>query len=99
MPCKTKEEEKRSKGRVVLCDIAARNIKRTVMKDVKEADIASACVIFHKRHEHRTGEPVTTISGFEKVTREFSKLPRSEIEKLIKEGKEEDKNVMTLLKK
>lgn len=93
MSCKTKEEERQIKGKVMLCDIAARNIKKTIMKDVKEAesDIASACAIFHKRHEQKTGKPITTISEFEKVTREFSNLSRSEMEKLITEGKEEDK--------
>lgn len=81
------------KGKVMLCDTAARNIKRTIMKDVKEAesDIASACSIFHKKHEQKTGRPITTISEFEQVTREFSNLPRSEIENLIKEGKEADR--------
>lgn len=92
MPCKTKEEDKHVKGKVILCNLAARNIKRTIMKDVKEAesDIASACAIFHKRHEKRTGKSITTIGEFEKVTREFSSLSRSEMEKLIKESKEEE---------
>lgn len=92
MPCKTKEEERQIKGKVMLCDIAARNIKKTIMKDVKEteSDIASACAIFHKRHEQKTGKHITTISEFEKVTREFSNLSRSEMEKLITEGKEEE---------
>lgn len=98
MPCK--EEERRDKGKVMLCNIAARNIKNTIMKNVKEAesDIASACAIFHKKHELKTGKPITTISEFEKVTREFIKLSRSEIEKLIKEGKEEEKKLSGGLK-
>jgi hypothetical protein len=86
-------KDRQLKGKVMLCDTAARNIKRTIMKNVKEAesDIASACSIFHKKHEQKTGRPIVTIGEFERVTEEFSKLPRSEIEILIKEGKEADK--------
>lgn len=87
------EEDNRIKGKVMLCDNAARNLKKTIMKDVKEAesDIASACSTFHIKHEQKTGKPIETINEFEQVTNEFSKLSRSEIDKLIKEGKEADK--------
>lgn len=95
-----KDQERRPKGKIMLCNVAARNIKKTIMKNVKEAegDIAIACTTFHKRHEIKTGRPITTIGEFEEVTREFSKLPRSEIEKLIKEGKEEQKKFYEMLK-
>ncbi len=84
-------EERRTKGKIILCDIAAHKIKNTIMKNIKEAesDIALACTIFHKKYELEKGRPIKTISEFEQVTKEFSKLPRSEIEKLIKESKEE----------
>lgn len=84
-----------SKGKAMLCDTAARNIMRTTMKNIKESesDIASACSIFHKKHEQKTGKRILTMGEFVKVTEEFSKLPRSEVEKLIKEGKEVDKNI------
>ena len=64
----------------------------SVFKAIKESesDIASACSIFHKKHEQKTGKPILTMGEFVKVTEEFSKLPISEVEKLIKEGKEED---------
>src|SRR3972149_11312289 len=90
---KMSHKDKHIKGKVMLCDIAARNIKKTIMKDIKEAgtDIASACSRFHKKHEQKTGKPIITISEFESVTRDFSKLSRSEIDKLIKESKEENK--------
>lgn len=94
------EEYRRIKGKVMLCDTAARNIKKTIMKDVKEAesDIASACSMFHRKYEQKTGRPIETISEFEQVTKDFSKLPRSEIDKLIKEGKEENKELQDVLK-
>ena len=94
------EEERRTKGKIVLCDVAAHNIKKTIMKNVKEAesDIAAACAIFHRKHELKTGRPIKTIIEFSEVTKEFSKLPRSEIEKLIKEGKEEDRKRYEILK-
>ena len=97
---KEEDKERRAKGKVILCEIAAHNIKKTLMKDVKEAesDIASACAIFHKRHELKTGKPITTINEFEQVTREFSKLSKSEMKKLIEEGKEEDKKSSDILK-
>ena len=90
-------EDMHTKGKVMLCNVAAHNIKKTIMKGVRETeeDIACACAIFHKKYEQKTGKPITTISEFEKVTREFSRLPRPEIEKLIKEGKEEEKKVMS----
>ena len=93
-------KEERLKGKIVLCDVAAHNIKKTIMKNVKEAesDIATACTIFHRKHEIKTGRPIKTISEFEQVTKEFSKLPRSEIEKLIKESKEEDRKRFEILK-
>ncbi len=86
------DKDKHDKGKVVLCGTVARNIKRTTMKGIKESesDIASACSIFHKKHEQKTGKPILTMGEFVKVTEEFSKLPISEVEKLIKEGKEED---------
>ena len=95
-----KEEERRDSGKVVLCSIAARKIKQTIMKNVKEAeeDISTACSIFHKKHELKTGRPITTISEFTEVTKEFSKLSRPELEKLIKEGKEEKKKRYEVLK-
>lgn len=94
------EEERRIKGKIVLCDVAAHNIKKTIMKNVKEteSDIAVACTIFHRKHELKTGRPINTIREFAEVTKEFSKLSRSEIEKLIKEGKEEDKKRYETLK-
>ena len=87
------EEDRSAKGKIVLCNNAARSIKKTIMKDFKaaESDIASACSIFHKKHEQKTGRSIDTISEFEQVIKEFSKLPRFEIEKLIDEGKELDK--------
>lgn len=95
-----KEEDKHTKGKVMLCDIAARNIKKTIMKDIKEAesDIAGACAIFHRKYEKETGKPIITISEFEKATKEFSKLSKSEMEKLIEESKEEDKRRSKMLK-
>ncbi len=101
------EEERRTKGKIILCDVVAHNIKKTIMKNMKnnnmlskeaESDIAAACAIFHKKHELKTGRPIKTIREFSDVTKEFSKLPRSEIEKLIKEGKEEDKKRYKTLK-
>lgn len=85
-------KDKHNKGKTMLCDTVARNIKRTTMKDIKESesDIASACSIFHKKHEQKIGKPILTMGEFVKVTEEFSKLSRSEVEKLIKEGKEEE---------
>lgn len=85
------EEDRHIKVKILLCNNAARNIKKTIMKDFKEAesDIASACSIFHKKYEQKTGKSIETISEFEQVTREFSKLPRHEIDKLIKESKED----------
>ncbi len=97
---KNEEEEERAKERHVqvkdmLCLTVARNLKKSIMKNVKEAelDIAKACTIFHRRHEQKTGKPIVTISEFEQVTRAFSKLPKYEMDKLIREGKEE-KRVM-----
>lgn len=86
-------KEKRAGGNAVLCGVAAHNLKKTIMRNVKESesDIAGACIIFHKKHEQNTGKPIKTISEFERVTKEFSKLPKEEMEKLIKESKEEDK--------
>jgi hypothetical protein len=86
-------KERRTEGKAVLCGVVAHNLKKTIMRDVKEeeSDIAEACMVFHKRHEQKTGKPTTTISEFQKVIRDFSKLPKEEIEKLIKESKEEDK--------
>lgn len=94
------EEDRHLKGKVILCDNAARNIKKTIMKDFKkaESDIASACSIFHKKHEQKTGRPIETMIEFEQVTKEFSQLPRSEINKLIEEGREEDKRLQDVLK-
>jgi hypothetical protein len=94
------KEEGYTKGKAILCEIAAHKIKNAIMKNIKEteSDIASACAIFHKRHELKTGKPITTINEFEQVTREFSKLPKLEMEKLIKEGKEEDKKNSEMLK-
>lgn len=100
MPCKEKKKEdnetskeRRIEGKAVLCGVVAHNLKKTTMIDVKEeeSDIAEACMVFHKRHEQKTGRPIKTISEFQKVIRDFSKLPKEEIEKLIKESKEEDK--------
>jgi hypothetical protein len=84
-------KEKRKGANVVLCGVAAHNLKKTTMRNIKEteSDIARACIIFHKRYEQRTGKPTKTISEFEKITRYFSKLTGAEIEKLIKEDKEE----------
>ena len=84
------KEVERPSGKVVLCDIVARKIKQTIMKNAKEAeeDISAACSIFHKKHEIKTGRPITTIRQFIEVTKEFSKLSRPELEKLIKEIKE-----------
>ena len=106
MPCGGNKEERSSttakkeqlklravtRGKDILCEVAAHNLKKTVMKHFKEdeSDIASACAIFHKRHEEKTGKHITTISEFEQVIKTFSKLPKSEIDQLIKEGKEED---------
>lgn len=101
MPCnKDEEDERRAKGKDILCEIAAHKLKKTIMKHVKEAesDIASACAIFHKRYEQKTGKPITTVSEFEQVTKAFSKLPKSEMEQLIKEGKDEDKKRSYTLK-
>lgn len=94
-------KEERLKGKIVLCDVAAHNIKKTIMKNVKEAesDIATACTIFHRKHEIKTGRPIKTISEFEQVTKEFSKLSRPEIETLIKESKEEDKKLQEIIKR
>lgn len=99
MPCTERNregekeiKERRTEGKAVLCGVAAHNLKKTIMRDVEEeSDIAEACMVFHKRHELKTGKPTTTISEFQKVIRDFSKLPKEEIEKLIKESKEEDK--------
>lgn len=97
MPCgetkkKDKEDakEKRAGGNEVLCIVAAHNLKKTIMKNIKEteSDIAEACMIFHKKYEQKTGKSTKTISEFEQVTRDFSKLTGPEIEKLIKEDKE-----------
>lgn len=79
-------KEKRTGGNIVLCKVAARNLKKTTMKDIKktESEIAEACIIFHKRHEEKTGKRTKTINEFEKVTRDFSKLTTHEIDKLIK---------------
>lgn len=70
------------------------------MKNVKDAesDIAIACTIFHRKDELKTGRPIKTIREFSDVTKEFSKLPKSKIEKLIKESKEEDKKRYKILK-
>lgn len=94
------EEDRRLKGKVMLCDNAARKIKNTIMKDVKtaESDIALACSMFHKKHEQKTGRSIETIVEFEQVTKEFGQLPRSEIDKLIEEGREEDKKLQDVLK-
>jgi hypothetical protein len=100
MPCKEDEAERCTKGKDALCEVAAHKLKKTVMKHVKDAesDIANACAIFHKRHEQKTGKSITTISEFEQVTKAFSELPKSEMEELIKEGKEEDKKSNETLK-
>ncbi len=94
------EEDIHLKGKIMLCDNAARKIKNTIMKDVKEAesDIAKARSIFHKKHEQNTGRPIETVAEFEQVIEDFSKLPRSEIDKLIEEGREEDKKLKDLIK-
>jgi hypothetical protein len=101
MSCKEKKEEgekakeRRSGGNEVLCKVTAHNLKKTIMRDIKEteSDIADACMIFHEKHEQKTGKRTRTISEFEQVTRDFSKLTGPEIEKLINEGKEEDKKL------
>ena len=51
------DEDKRIDGKILLCNNAARNIKKTIMKDFKEAesDIDSACSIFHKNYEQKQG--------------------------------------------
>lgn len=100
MSCEINKQERRTKGKIMLCETVAHKIKYTIMKDIKaaESDIASACVTFHKRHEQKTGKPITTINEFELVTRQFSQLPKSEIEELIKEGKEEDRKSNETLK-
>ena len=87
------DEDKRITGKIMLCNNVARKIKNNIMKDFKgaESDIASACSIFHKKHEQKTRRPIETIGEFEQVTKEFSNLPISEIDKLIEEGKELDK--------
>lgn len=87
------EEDRRLKGKIMMCGTAARKIKNTIMKDIREAesDIAAACSLFHKRHEQKTGRTIDTIEEFEQVTREFSRLPRSELDKLIEEGKKDTK--------
>lgn len=92
MPCE--EKDKGAKGKIMLCDTVGRNIKRTIMKDVKiaESDIAIACSIFHKKHELKTGKHIVTMKEFEDVTKEFSRLTRTEMEKLIKEGNDANKN-------
>ena len=94
------EEDRHLKGKIMLCDNAARKIKNTIMKDVKaaESDIALACSIFHKKHEQKTGRSIETIVEFEQVTKEFSELPRTEINKLIEEGRKEDKELKDLIK-
>lgn len=94
------EEERRTKGKAILCENVARNIRKTIMTNVEaaESDIAGACAIFHKKHEEKTGKPILTISEFEQVTKEFSKLPEIEIQKLIKEGKEEHEKRSKFLK-
>ena len=71
------------------------------MKDIKEAvsDISGACAIYHKKREQKTGKPILTISEFEKVTGEFSKLSRSEIDELIKENREEHKKRQEMFKR
>jgi len=94
------KEERRIEGKAILCERAAHNIKKTIMANVKEAegDISSACAIFHKKHEEKTGKPILTISEFEQVTKEFSKLSETEIQKLIKEGKEEHEKRSKFLK-
>jgi hypothetical protein len=97
---KENKEERSAKGKDILCEVAAHKLKKTVLKHVKEAesDIASACAVFHKRHEEKTGKSITTISEFEKVTKAFSQLPKSEMDKLIEEGKEEDRKRNDILK-
>jgi hypothetical protein len=84
-------QERRAEGKSVLCGVVAHNLKKTIMKNAKEteSDIAEACAIFHKRHEQKTGRPIKTIREFEQVTRDLSKLPKEEIEKLINESKDE----------
>jgi hypothetical protein len=98
MPCKEKMKEekkevkeRRTEANDILCKVAAHNLKKTIMKDIKEteSDIAGACMIFHKQHEEKTGKHTKTINEFEKITRDFGKLTGSEIDKLIKEGKNE----------
>jgi hypothetical protein len=88
-------KKRRAWGNEVLCKVAAHNLKKTIMRDIKEteSDIADACMIFHKKHEQKTGKRTETISEFEQVTRDFSKLTGPEIEKLINEDKEEDKKL------
>ena len=92
--------DRQTKGKMMLCNVAARNFKKTIMRGIKETEeeIAGACAIFHKKYEQKTGKPITTISEFERVTREFSKLSKSELEILIKEGKEEEKTRKTLIR-
>ena len=95
-----KKGERRISGKIVLCDIVARKIKQTIIKNIKDAeeDISAACSIFHQKHELKTGRPITTITEFTEVTKEFSKLSRPELEKLIKEAKEEKKKRYEVLK-
>ncbi len=82
-------KNRHANARIMLCNIAARKISKTIMKDIKEAeqDIGNACMVYHEQYEKRLGRPIETIKEFEKVTTEFSKLPKHEIEKLIQESR------------
>lgn len=92
--------DKHTNAKVSLCRNAARKISKVLMKDIKtaEEDIGNACLMYDKEYEKKLGRPIRTIQEFEDAAREFSKLPRDKIEKLILEGREHAKKQKEMLK-
>lgn len=89
-----------TKARTSLCNNAARKLSKVLMKDIKaaEEDIGNACMIHNQAYEKKLGRPIRTIQEFEDAIKEFSKLPKPEIERLIQEGKERAKKQKEMLK-
>lgn len=70
---------------------ACKAIAKFILKEVKQAesDIAKGCSSYEKEYEKRTGKPISTIEQMTKIATEFSKLPLSEKQKYIEQGKKE----------